>query len=318
MIKWYRMKIDVIFHDIKFIIIDMHNYQKRWHSVTKMCRNYIYHVIWLPCSFVANLNWWTSVWTWPFKNLFACKMNKMQKLLASGSTYLILTTSKVNIFCSPWTVSTLPLRFADSGVTGEGGGAGRGRVPPRDFPSGNSWWQIRKKESRKTCTKMENVEENEQKRKRKWGKWWKIEKKIKKERSKIRNLRVKRTEKSRGPFAFQFQETNETFKGSTNMEISTGIILKSQREKIGQVTLPPPSPFSCYASVYGWSIKLVPVCELWPHCTWNLFYFHKSKFHCRFQLDFNFSIKSNLYLTFPCCIYDQSLHYCFRVSSPYT
>ena len=58
-----------------------------------------------------------------------------------------------------------------------------------------------------------------------------------KERKKIRNLRVKRMEKSWGPF--HFQETTETFKGSTKMEISTRNNLKSHREKIGKSDFAP-------------------------------------------------------------------------------
>ena len=55
-------------------------------------------------------------------------------------------------------------------------------------------------------------------------------------------------------FFFHFQETTETFKGSTKMEISTGKHLKSRREKPSKVTLPPPLPrekVSCYATVFG-------------------------------------------------------------------
>ena len=37
-----------------------------------------------------------------------------------------------------------------------------------------------------------------------------------------------------------FKETTKTFKGSTKMEISTGKSLKSRREKLGKVALPPP------------------------------------------------------------------------------
>ena len=52
--------------------------------------------------------------------------------------------------------------------TGEGGGGKGGRVPPRDFPSGNFWQLIGKNEARKKW----NVEENEAKGKgkRKIGK----------------------------------------------------------------------------------------------------------------------------------------------------
>ena len=75
-------------------------------------------------------------------------------------------------------------------------------------------------------------------------------KKMKKERRKIRNLRVKRTEKARTFFffffvlPFNFQETTETFKGSIKMEISTGKNLKSCQES----DFAPPENFSCYAS----------------------------------------------------------------------
>ena len=39
-------------------------------------------------------------------------------------------------------------------------------------------------------------------------------------------------------FAFHFKETTETFSGSTKMEIFTGKMLKSRREKTGKVTSP--------------------------------------------------------------------------------
>ena len=70
---------------------------------------------------------------------------------------------------------------------------------------------------------MENVEENEVKWNSEGGRLGKIEK-MKKERRKIRNLREKRTEKAEDHFflPFHFQETTETFWGSTKMEISTG------------------------------------------------------------------------------------------------
>ena len=69
-------------------------------------------------------------------------------------------------------------------------------------------------------------------------------------------MRVKRTEKKLGTFfflfvCFHFQETTETFKGSTKMKISTGKNLKSDREKIGKSKFalsPPPEFFSCYAT----------------------------------------------------------------------
>ena len=43
-------------------------------------------------------------------------------------------------------------------------------------------------------------------------------------------------------FSFHLYETTETCSGSTKMEILTGKMLKSCREKSRKVTLPPPPP----------------------------------------------------------------------------
>ena len=48
-------------------------------------------------------------------------------------------------------------------------------------------------------------------------------------------------------FAFHFQVTTETLKGSTKMEISTGKNLKSYREKIGKSNFASLENFSSYA-----------------------------------------------------------------------
>ena len=64
----------------------------------------------------------------------------------------------------------------------------------------------------------------------------------------MRNVRLKMTEKSWGPpFFFSLLANQWIFFGVYQMEISTGKRLKSRKEKIGKVTLPPQEKFPCYA-----------------------------------------------------------------------